>query len=616
MPSYKLINSQPKLLLKNGTYLHDDEVSGRYMRESGVFTVDSSSTEEAALLASGVIQIGIDDSPVSAADHSLIDSVPADRRKLKKWFDGGIPGKSIALSGDSTTWGFQNVFGNAAERVFRDGRIGRIQIKYPAMRDVTVYARGENGGTLAGFITNAFTDNHRNDPTAAFYSVDTFSNLSSIIALDADLYVLSWGINDVRVGTSYTSANLQADLTTAVNAIRAAVPKACIILRMPNAHATDNVGGYLTGGATAQNAMDRYQRAYRALRDTWPDVLVWDAMSGLFPNVAVATAANNNLLSADGLHPSTCGYDQILDAIFGLATPATNFRDADLRGESSRACPLFRNTTNGLVRWDPNVDPLTLLGDDWYKVYAVQFSDGARASYSRWTFLDYKGDATTAVRDNAFTSAVAAQGLVPGDIVSLQNRSGQRHTFVINSLTPTQQSTANLQYNPHPAGTWGAADTDDLVAGHPLPDSTYNGFVYRHKFAHCESMRLLQALLANPMRYDAAVGTVNPYAVARRFYISATPALGAITVQTIGSETGGDLSARTWSVTDSIIIPGITGGAKTSEYVSSMILPLTGAVFTADAPNKRMAITGVTIGGALVDFSKYVIPQGYVLSAT
>ena len=121
------------------------------------------------------------------------------------------------------------------------------------------------------------------------------------------------------------------------------------------------------------------------------------------------------------------------------------------------------------------------------------------------------------------------------------------------------------------------------------------------------------------LSYDTAVGTTNPYAVKRRFYIIATPALGAFTAQTIGSETGGDLSLRTWAVTDTVCIPGVTSGVKTgigAENIDSIGLTLTGGIFTADTVNKRMAITGVTSGGLLVDFSKYMIPQGYVLSAT
>jgi hypothetical protein len=128
-------------------------------------------------------------------------------------------------------------------------------------------------------------------------------------------------------------------------------------------------------------------------------------------------------------------------------------------------------------------------------------------------------------------------------------------------------------------------------------------------------MRKLRSLLASPIAYDVAAATANPYAVARRFYISATPALGAFTAQTIGSESGGDLSALTWLATDVVCIPGVSTGLRSAEYNAALALPLTGATFTPDATNKRMAITGVTHGGVLVDFSKYVIPQGYLLKA-
>jgi hypothetical protein len=415
---------------------------------------------------------------------------------------------------------------------------------------------------------------------------------------------------------------LQAGLTTAVNAIRAAVPKACVILRMPNAHATDNIGGYMTGGATAQNMMDRYKAAYRALKNTWNDVIVWDSMSGLYPNIAPAAAANFLLISTDSLHPSTSAYDQILDSIFGLLTPAINYRNTDLYNEGARANPFKHNITNNLIRWDPSIDPIILEGDDWYKVYGiVSGSDAVRTSYCRLALREYNGEANTAgaivVRNNAWTSGVAAPGLVPGDVISFEHLSGQAYTFVVNQLPAFQITGSVLQWGPHPAGTWAATETEDLIAGHPITSGNVYGFVYRHKYAHCEGMRKLMSLLGSPLNYDLAVGTPNPYAVKRRFYIQSTPALGAITVQTIGSETGGDLSARAWAVTDVVCIPGITTGPRTGgERINSLILPLTGATFTADAPNKRMAITGVTSGGVLVDFSKYVIPQGYVLSAS
>lgn len=544
--------------------------------------------------------------------------VLSDRRKLSKWFDGGIDGKVVVMSGDSTTWYTQSAFA-AAPTIYRDGRYSRIQQKFPEFKSVTVYSRGENGVSLTTFkntLVVPLTDNHRNDPTSNYYAVDTYGNLDALIALNADVYILCWGINDCRVTSTYTATNLKDGLTEVVNILRAAVPKCCIILRMPNAHSVDCSG--ITGGATAQSCMDRYQTAYGSLRNTWPDVVVWNSM-GVFPVVAPATAAGSPTIAADGLHMSTSALDQTVDQLFGMLRPAVNHRDLDIMNEGSRAIPFKDNPTNRLLRWDPNIDPKILEGPDWYKVYRVQFSDGARASYIRIQFKDYEDLYSTPVRDNAWASGVPAQGIVPGDIISLANKTGQAYTFVVNQLTPSIFGTTLLQWVPHPAGTWSAAETEDLVAGHPVPPAgvIVQGFVYRHKYAHCEAMRSLQSLLVPPLGYDAAVGTVNNYAVKRRFYISATPALGAFTAQTIGSETGGDLSLRTWAVTDTVYIPGISSGAKTgAEFVNALKFPLTGGVFTADTVNKRMAVTGVTSGGVLVDFSKYVIPQGYVLSAT
>lgn len=540
-----------------------------------------------------------------------------DTRKLAKWFDGGIDGKVVVMSGDSTTWYTQSAFATAPA-IYRDGRYSRIQEKFQEFKNVTVYSRGENGVSLTTFkntLTAPLGDNHRNDPTANFYAVDTYGNLSDLIALNADVYILCWGINDCRSTSTYTAANLQADLTIVVNILRAAVPKCCIILRMPNAHSTDSPS--IVGGATAQSCMDRYQTAYTNLRNTWPDVVVWNAM-GVFPVIAPAAASNSPTIAADGLHMSTSALDQTVDQLFGMLRPATNHRDLDFQNESTRSIPFTVGPTSRLLKWDQNIDPKILEGPDWYKVYKIQFSDGARASYIRIGFKDFESITSTVPRDNAWASGVPAQGLIPGDVMSFANKSGQAYTFVVNVLTPSLFSNI-MQWSPHPAGTWPAADTEDLIAGHPVPTAGnyISGFVYRHKYAHCEAMRTLQSLLSPAIGYDTAVGTVNNYAVKRRFYISATPALGAFTAQTIGSETGGDLSLRTWSVTDTVCIPGITSGLKTgAEFISALKFPLTGGVFTADTVNKRMAVTGVTVGGVLVDFSKYVIPQGYVLSAT
>lgn len=547
-----------------------------------------------------------------------IKNLSKDNRILAKWFSGGISGKSVVFSGDSTTQAFQNAFPTASY-IYRDGRVGRVQTKYPNFANVKVYSRGENSGTLSQFLNNSFTDNHRNDPTANFYLQDTYGNIDAIIALDADLYVLSWGINDTTSNTSYTAQLLSKNLTIAVDKIRAAVPKACIILRMPNSLSVDNP--YMSGGATAQNCMDRYQTGYMKLRNVWPDVLVWNSHMGLFPMVAPATAAGCPLLNTDGLHPSVSAYDQILNTIFEIADPVLN---SDLNGsmEASLSGPFIYNKTDNLLRWDQRIDTNALSGSDWYKVYGVRLQYAGRGLYFTMSMLDYAKNGSTTIAQSAWAAGIIAPGLVPGDIISLANKSGQAFTFVV-KVNPNTQSGNELSYNPnpHPAGTWSAAETEDLIAGHPVPAESYLwiGYIYRHKYANSVGMRGLKTAFAKSTSYDTAAGTVDPYAVSRRFYISATPALGAFTAQTIQSETGGDLSLRAWATTDTVCIPGVTSGVKTgtaAEGLGALGITLTGGIFTADTVNKRMAVTGVTSAGVLVDFSKYMIPHGYVLSAT
>jgi lysophospholipase L1-like esterase len=538
-----------------------------------------------------------------AGNSDVGESVTEDTRKLAKWFAGGVDGKKIVFCGDSTTWAYQS-YNNI--NIYRDGRFSRIN-NYPGLSGVTAYARGENGVSLAVFNTGR-GPSHKDDPTTDYYTSDVPGYLLDVIDLQADLYIICYGINDCRTGTTYTAENLRTGLAYAVDKIRESVPNACIILRMPNAHSVDASGTYVISPATAQNMMDRYKTAYRSFKNTYDDVLVWDSMSTLYPNIAPALKANLVLsLNADGFHPSNNYYTKTLDSLVELITPSTQpIELIQQRNELTSSGVFAHNVTNNLLKWDANIDPKILESDDWYKVYAVRYSGGVRASYIRISFFDVITNLTSAsAQENAY-SGVAAPGLVPGDIFSFVNNSGQGNTFVYNTANPAVHSAGILQWSPHPAGTWSAAETEDLIAGHPLANtSVYEiGYVYRHKYAHLYELKQLfnQNNLFNS--YDLSVPRTNPYAVKRRFYVQAAPAAGAITVQTIGSETGGDLSIRSWDVTDTIGIPGVG------------VLPLTNATFTADTTNKRMAITGVTYGGALVDFSKYVIPQGYVLSAT
>lgn len=289
----------------------------------------------------------------------------ADARKLKKWFDGGISGKKICWSGDSTT---QNLTTFQTPALNEDGSAGLAQVYYPGLRDVTVYARGANGEKFARFLSGSLL--------AGF-------NIDDIIALNCDLYILCWGINDcinTDPTTGYTAANLQTHLITAVDTIKTALPNACVILRMPNSHRTG--AALITAPATAQNMMDRYQTAYRAMRDYHDDVLLWDSMSGMYSNIALDSLSSSPLLNTDGLHPSSVSYGLTIRSILRLALPEVTARDTDWRNEKSLSLPLSYDKTAGKTIWHPDADPLQLEGPDWYKVFQVIVGTDAQSHYN------------------------------------------------------------------------------------------------------------------------------------------------------------------------------------------------------------------------------------------
>lgn len=291
---------------------------------------------------------------LSTANTLKLSSTITDTRKLQKWFSGGIANKKMCWSGDSTTL---NLTSFTSPGLNADGSSGLAQVLFPQLRDVTVYCRGSNGATIASFLAGSL---------AAGY------NLNDIIALNCDLYILCWGINDCRTTdptTGYTAANLQANLQTAIDTIKASLPNACIILRMPNGHQTGSAS--ITGSATALNCMQRYQTAYRNLRDYNPDVVVWDSMSSLWTDQPLAAGSASPLYNADGLHPGSVAYQMTLRHILRMTVPAVNYRDQDWQNEGSYLNALSYDQTSSQVSWHPEIDPLILEGGDFYKVFSI-----------------------------------------------------------------------------------------------------------------------------------------------------------------------------------------------------------------------------------------------------
>lgn len=227
---------------------------------------------------------------------------------LSNWFVSGIAGKKIAWVGDSTTMQLSPTANGGTA-----GVNSYYVNTYVAQQGSPLYGTsnvyfGANGNTLANFVQN----------TPAGYGV------SDVIAAKPDLIVFSYGINDVRQGLT-TQAQLVSLLQQAVNAIRAALPKCDIVLRMPNSLLTTDVNGYgyvvpagpaagQTVAQAAQTYTDILRNAYLSLENYWPNVVVYKSQIVRFPSTSPASSPYMN----DQLHPTVAGYSGIFDDIAGI----------------------------------------------------------------------------------------------------------------------------------------------------------------------------------------------------------------------------------------------------------------------------------------------------------
>lgn len=224
----------------------------------------------------------------------------AARAKLTHWHAGGLAGKKIAWVGDSTTW---QLFTSGAIAVGDPDSLP-APAKFVAAVPGTAWLNfGINGASLSAYAL----------------SPGTRRGQDALIAAGPDLIVFSYGINDVRQGRT-SQATLTDELRTAVTTLRAALPSADIVLRMPNSFLTTDVNGtgYVTPTTSAQAYSDALRGAYRALAGEWPNVAVYDSQALLFEETSQASSP----LMLDQIHPSLQGYGQTLAQIMEIITPA------------------------------------------------------------------------------------------------------------------------------------------------------------------------------------------------------------------------------------------------------------------------------------------------------
>lgn len=216
--------------------------------------------------------------------------------KLPHWFYGSPSGKTVLFSGDSTT-------SNALELFAYLAAYGTSP--YGSIPGATCINYGSNGASLNSFLTNGI----------AF-------GITNAIAQAANLYVLCWGINDVRLGAT-DLPTLTGYIVSMVNQMRAALPTSDFVLWGSNSFlTTDPDMTMLVQPETPQAAQaytteiyQAYANAYAANASSWPNVGLVQKQDGVFGTVCQPTS----IYMLNQLHPNNLGQDsegaQILNNI-------------------------------------------------------------------------------------------------------------------------------------------------------------------------------------------------------------------------------------------------------------------------------------------------------------
>lgn len=258
------------------------------------------------------------------ASNTYIDNDP--KTTLRRY--RAIPNtttRKIAWIGDSTT----ETFFTSSVGAFVS-YLGNVQTDYcysylgytgGPFYNVTHFNAGVNGASTLNFIDSSGVSG---------------KSIADIAIFNPDLCVLSYGINDVRVGTC-TKDQLKERLITCVNMLKSSCPAADIILRMPNTILYDaaNAGGYIDAPNSLSKVQDysnRIRQAYRELKGQYANVYIldlqlegpgqlWKETTDVVANVGSLTYMSN------ALHPSDQGYCAIIREVGILLGEFGSIRD-------------------------------------------------------------------------------------------------------------------------------------------------------------------------------------------------------------------------------------------------------------------------------------------------
>ena len=265
---------------------------------------------------------------------------------LSHWFDKGVTGKTICFVGDSTTASATALFQELNNFYRKEGEglygIGPI-LNY-----------GENGASILAFLTNIVTH-----------------GITATVATQADLYVISYGINDVRLGQT-TEDQLVSMLRDTVDRIRTGVPKADIVLRMPNSLLSSDVGGYayVQPNSSAQAYSTILRNAYLRLENQWSNVVVLDTQDRVFGRDSLPSST----YMVDQLHPSATGYVLLANVLVDVIGPKQPF-DPKLTTAARESNPVAPYSVYPRAVEDPKYYELVATGR-WNGSSAVGAANG------------------------------------------------------------------------------------------------------------------------------------------------------------------------------------------------------------------------------------------------
>ena len=515
-----------------------------------------------------------------------------DRRKLAKWFAGGLDGKVAIHVGDSTTWQQDPI-----SILKIDGSQGLLQDWHVSLRATTHWNVGSNGNVFWSFVQSG--------------------GLEEQAARKADLYIICYGLNDMRGAVSpggewgdwrvpygdasmvVTALKLQSLMRTCVEVIKAENPDACIIFRMPNGATVDCA--YMTQGITPQQMMDVLRLAYRgdaALGVPSPetfgdDILVFDTMGMAFPEKAMVS--QNMLLQnnagSDGLHPTNNGYTQIMWPL-GLLMSGP---PADIITSPEHARQLAareKAIASGWASEKLSVEAVLYSGE-WFPVYTCGIA------LNDFGIVDLGFGPTADAGRNASGS---------DDAGNVQNNHPAGLSFDDVIVWGTGENASLMSCKN--IGNWFLLDSTirfsgAFIDGVSVPTTmTGSGVIYRHRYAHSTAVRKNAIALAS----ETPIERNNAYPTAIRFCVVGAT-VGTLTVRAIRNETdtgtGNDVTQHEWSASDRLCLAGV----EAAQQWDLGGLPLTGATFSKSGFEVTITLPGI-------DFTSRLGDQGFVLSNT